>query len=179
MKTLPLPRALYLIKRGPKPEYHRAPFHPVIVCTARHTASWEVGWSGDGGWLWSHDASEEGVGWLLERWNGLNIDYGHVVRGFTLPDGTKAAFDHDRAGTPGSARALLHGAVWWSQDHRVPEWLSNGYGVRLPDDDHSLQMILHDAGTCLLGAAKEDALRDRRDRLPAFPPVDAVRGGEG
>ena len=42
---------VYLIKRGPRPEHHRAPFHPVIVCGKRRVAKWQAGWTGDAAWV--------------------------------------------------------------------------------------------------------------------------------
>jgi hypothetical protein len=129
---------VYLVKRGPRPDYHRAPFHPVIVCGKRWVAKWEAGWTGDAAWVWSHERGTSGGGWLLERWNGLDIDYGHVVRAVTLPDGTDAAFVHE--GTGREPWPLLLGATWWD-DKPMPRWLVQ-YGVLYPMDGFSQQRIL-------------------------------------
>jgi len=61
-------KRLYLIKRGPRPAYHRAPFHPVILCTHKRVADKEVGGTDDGDWLWTKFGwGRNGAGWLLER----------------------------------------------------------------------------------------------------------------
>lgn len=151
-------RTIYLIKRGPKPDYHNAPFHPVVLCDLKRIAEWEAGWTGDRSWVWTHERHHESSGWLLERWEGLEIDYGHVVRGGELPDGTPMAFAHrhrDLGYEPlpdgkfrwlGHAEelqepwTLLAGAVWWS-DSRMPEWIEAA-GVVYPPDHFSQQNIL-------------------------------------
>ena len=130
--------SIYLIKRGPRPEHHKAPFHPVIICGKRRVAHWEAGWSGDAAWVWSHERSVRGGGWLLERWNGFNVDYGHVVRGLTLPDGTLAAFVHEH--TNREPWPLISGAVWWD-DKRMPAWLAE-MGAVYPPDEFTQQRIL-------------------------------------
>ena len=125
---------LFLIKRGPRPDYHNAPFHPVIICTLKGVADWEVGGSDARAWLWSRSISPgPGEGWLLERWNGFNVDYGGVVRAIEMPDGTKAAFVHHHTGR--EPWSLLSKAVWWSE-HEIPDWLAE-LGVKPPDDDFS------------------------------------------
>lgn len=131
---------LYLIKRGPKPEYHNAPFHPVICCANKGVARWQVGATDDRAWLWSQCPCTPGHGLLLERWEGLDIDYGHVVHGFTLPDGTEAAFHHPHHKP--ETWALLSGAIWWSTK-RMPDWLAE-QGVIVAPDDFTRDMIKDD-----------------------------------
>lgn len=131
---------LYLIKRGPKPDYHRAPFHPVIVCDRKPIARWEAGWTGDQAWVWSKYGAgpdEAYSGWLLERWQGLDIDYGHLVRGVTLPDGEHGAFHHP--GARADTWGLLKSATWWSS-RKIPEWLVER-GVVNATDEFSLDRI--------------------------------------
>lgn len=146
-----------LIERGPKPEHHRAPWSPVIICTAKHTANWEVGDSNAQSSLWSLPASEVGGGWLLERYKGFNIDYGSQVKLINLWDGTVAGFAHDRNDKPFT---LLKGAVWWSYDE-MPEWLREA-GVVYPSDEWTKSMIRKDLGSCRLGQSREEKLMDRR-----------------
>lgn len=131
---------IYLIKRAPRPAYHRAPFHPVIICGKRRVAKWEAGWTGDASWVWSHARGEMAGGWLLERWNGFDIDYGHVVRGVLMPDGTDAAFVHEPTGR--EPWTLLDGAVWWD-DQPLPKVLVER-GVIYPPDLYSQQTVLRD-----------------------------------
>lgn len=152
------PKSLFLIKRGPKPEHHNAPFHPVIICTRKHTATWEVGDTGDGGWLWSRSAQDGGEGWLLERWNGFDIDYGHIVHQITMPDGTRAAFCH----VDSEPWQILSQAVWWS-DHEIPEWLAR-FGVTLPEDTFSLADIERDVGMDKLPRKQREKLAEQRGR---------------
>lgn len=130
--------AVYLIKRGPKPGFHRAPYHPVIICAKKPVAKWEAGWTGDAAWLWSHERGVRGGGWLLERWNGFDVDYGHVVRGVAMPDGTPAAFVHESTGR--EPWTLLEGAVWWD-DKKMPGWMEAA-GVIYPPDNFTRQRVL-------------------------------------
>lgn len=163
-------RVLFFIKRGPKPDYHQAPFHPYIICTRKGVATWEAGWTGDRTWLWSHEAADSGSGWLLERWEGLNIDYGHLVRGCSLPDGTHVGFYHkhrdlgydpetkQRLGYAAELQEpwnLLPQAVWWSLDP-IPEWLKD-QGVMVPMDEFSRHRIIEDYSF----ADQQERKRDR------------------
>lgn len=140
MKQPPLPRTLYLVVR---PDHYGEHFHPsnavhrVLLCTEKDIAFWEAGWTGDGASIWTRDSRETGGGFLIERWNGLDIDYGHIVRGGELPDGSKLGFYHEHAG--GTPWEALPSAVWWS-NHRLPDWLHER-GVRIPDDDRSRSRI--------------------------------------
>lgn len=128
--------SIYLVKRGPRPAHHRAPFVPVIVTPRRDAARWEAGYSGEGAWIW--EIVDAASGWLLVRWNGLDIDYGHVVRRVTLPDGDQRAFDH-RHEHP-ETFALAEGAVWWSP-RPMPGWVAE-MGVVYPNDRFTQQTIL-------------------------------------
>lgn len=121
---------LYLVKRGPRPEYHRATFHPVIVTDRKPIAEWEAGWTGDGATVWHHQSSDRCTGWLIVRWCGFDIDYGHIVRSFALPDGTIAAFRHTKDNEPWT---LIAGAVWWSLAP-MPAWLRNLGCIEAPDE---------------------------------------------
>lgn len=128
---------LYLIKRGPRPSYHKAPFHPVVLCCKKRLAKIEAGCTGDRAWVWDRDSHlMNGLGFLLVRWEGLDIDYGHIVRHFVLPDGTKTGFHHSES----EPFQLLNGAVWWDSKP-IPDCLSKR-GVIYPPDDHTQQTIL-------------------------------------
>lgn len=132
--------AVYLIKRGPRPDYHKAPFHPVIVCGKRPVAKWQAGNTGDAAWVWSHERAYRGGGWLLERWNGFDVDYGHVVHSMTMPDGTESAFVHEHTGR--EPWPLLAGAVWWD-NKPIPKWLAEA-GVVYATDDFTQSVIVND-----------------------------------
>lgn len=127
---------LYLIKRQPRPEWHKAPYHPVIICDRKPMAEWEMGHSGEHAYVWMKP-NDISTGWLLVRWNGLDIDYGHVVRSIEMPDGSHAAFFHARDQEPWS---LMAGATWWS-NRVMPSWLVER-NVVYPKDQHSQQSIL-------------------------------------
>lgn len=162
LKRPPLPRTVWLVKHGPGygAHFHESlvpgSVHPVVVCSQRHTAYWEAGATGRGATVWVHDASTGG-GWLIERWNGFDLDYGHVVHGFDLPDGTRSGFVHRH--TEREPWSLLDGAVWWSP-HRMPDWLRED-GVVYPQDSHSRKKIEDLPGLCTLSFAKSDKERER------------------
>lgn len=132
---------IYMIQRpGGKPVWwdNSVPWHPVFITSRRDAAMWLAGYSGEGAWMWVKGEGDEHAGWLLKRWNGLDIDYGHVVRGVKLPDGDVRAFDH-RHEHP-ETFALQEGAVWWSP-RRMPAWLRRA-GTVYPSDRHTQQGIL-------------------------------------
>lgn len=121
---------LYLVKRPPKAVHPQASHHPVIICTNKELAEWEAGYSGERAWMWVQFDGQHS-GWLQLRWEGLVIDYGHVVRSVALPDGTTGAFHH-RSAHP-ETWALLKGAVWFSS-RRMPAWLAAEGAILAPDD---------------------------------------------
>lgn len=172
--------SIYLIKRGPRPEYHRAPFHPIVICDHLKIAKWEAGWTGEGATVWENcDVKYLSAGWLLGRWKGFDIDYGHVVRHLSLPDGTQSAFCHDRDGEPW---ALLSGAVWWSE-RKLPPSLADR-GVRYAPDSFTRNRILDHCcphGTRWVGNTERELKRgeivyassggfNRADEWPDFWP---------
>jgi hypothetical protein len=128
--------SIYLIKRGPKPSWHKAPFHPVVICAKKRVAEFEAGWAGDKSWIWMRRSRViDGEGFLLLRWNGLDIDYGHVVRSTRLPSGVKTGFAHH-----GGPWKLLRGAIWWD-DKPMSASFENA-GVLYPPDYFTQQWIL-------------------------------------
>lgn len=152
---------VYLIKRGPREAYHRAPFHPVIICAKRRVAKWEAGWTGDAAWVWSHERGTGAGGWLLERWNGFDIAYGHVVRGVLMPDGTDAAFVHEH--TNREPWPLIAGAVWWDEK-QIPAWLLEMGAIYAPDkfsQQRILDLIAND------GCSFDDRPRPEHWPVPA------------
>lgn len=155
-------KSLFLVKRGPKPESQKAPYHQVIVCSHRHTAAWEAMGTAEGAWLWEW-SEPPASGMLLLKWKGLDIDYRPVVRGMQLPDGTVAGFQHDRNAEPWT---LLPGAVWWSWKP-MPKWLEP-FGVVTAPDDFSREMIRRDLGDCLLSQSRRESLH--RAKIAAAQP---------
>ena len=153
---------LYFIKRGPRPSYHNAPFHPAILCDRKRVAQQETCYSGNQDSVWVHAAHEDRSGWLLTRWRGLVIEYGHLVRGFTLPDGTLAGFFHlHRSRTADGSQptglnepwSLLPGAIWWSS-RKMPAWIEAA-GVIYPPDCFSQQRILEREALNGAGASRQ------------------------
>lgn len=159
---------LWLIKRGPRPGYHNGIFHPVVICTRKHTAKWEAGDTGTGSWVWSKDnMNERCSGWLLCRWNGFDVDYGPVCHGITMPDGRIAGVDHDRNEEPWT---LLNGAIWWSE-HHMPKWVKNA-GVLLPTDRRTIEMIRNTASWGLPAYREEQFLNTRERQIIAGKLID-------
>jgi hypothetical protein len=139
-EELRMARTFYLVKRGPRSPLHKAPWHPIIVCGKVKVAKWEAADTNEKAWVWSGDG--EG-GWLLERWNGLDICYGGLVKTINLPDGSKAGFFHDRDKEPWT---LLKGAIWWD-DKPLPKMLAE-LGVIETPDDFSKETIRRDIEFC-------------------------------
>ncbi len=63
---------LYLIKRELRPDYHKAPYHPVILCAQRDVADWEAGCTCRHASMWFQWAGQS-AGWLLMRWIGTVV----------------------------------------------------------------------------------------------------------
>ena len=136
----PTVASLYLIQRGPRPDYHRAPFHPVVIADLKRVAKWEAGWSGDCATVWEREGwCYTGAGWLLARWQGMDVDYGHLVRVCSLPGGGRAGFWRDYPAEQ-SVEGLFPGAVWYSI-RKMPKWLEER-GVVYPSDQFTRQHIL-------------------------------------
>jgi hypothetical protein len=131
---------MYLIKRGPKSINHKAPYHPVIICNKLKIAKWEAGGTDKKATVWSHDNTCFESGWLLDRWQGLDLDYFGLVKDVgKMPDGSPSAFYHNRKKEPFT---LIKGAIWWD-DKKMPDWLKNA-GVIYPPDQFTRQCILED-----------------------------------
>jgi len=131
---------MYLIKRGPKHEWHKAPYHPVIICNKKAIAEFEAGDTGDHSWVWERQSVRmDGSGFLLVRWNGFDIDYGNVVHDIgDMPDGTKCDFVHPHTGK--EPWNLLNGAIWWD-DKKIPEDLASAEVIYPPDDFSQSQIM--------------------------------------
>lgn len=157
--------SLYLIKRGPRPDYHKAPFHPVILCRTKTAAEWEAGCTCKRATVWSHHPADKWTGWLLLRWQGLVIDYGPgVMHGCSPADGVNGGFYHDCTAEPWT---LLCGAVWWD-DKQMPERVAEA-GAVYPPDEFTQQRILD-------WIAEEQSERDYRKRLRQAAPNTVVIG---
>jgi hypothetical protein len=154
-------RNFFLVIRGPKSEHHNAPFHPVILCTRRHTAQWESRPSSDGDTVLENMAPDASCwgNWLLVKYKGYDIDYGAVAHYFTLFDGANSRDVSDS----GRIESLLNGATWWSYDE-MPVFV-RALGVKYPEDNFTKQVIWEDLGDCLLGQRKEYELRTKLDKM--------------
>lgn len=152
--------AIYLIKRV-RPNYHKTPFHPIIICGKKKIAKWEAGDTNSKAWVWEHNTPSNCSlnSWLLTRWNGLDIDYGYVIKDVgPLPDGTHTGFFHDRDKEPW---ILIAGAIWWD-NQKMPRVLQD-MGVIYPPDKFTQQRILDDIA--------EDGLSGFGRKIPAYWPV--------
>ena len=129
-------RNVYLVERQSRPNWHRAPYHRVILCDLIAVARAEAGWSGDRASIWEHEWGTTGGGWLVRRWRGLDIDYGYLVRATELPDGSITGFRHRDA----HPWPILAQAVWWSPRPVPDRWAKRG--ISIPDDDFSRSRIL-------------------------------------
>lgn len=166
---------LWLIERKPKPDWHNAPYHQVILCTARHTAEWEGGGSPDGATVWNQcDLRKDSKylhTWFLVRWKGLDC---HTFRGaavyFDLPDGSNTREHSERA------HSLVVGAVWWS-DKPLPQFLRD-LGVIEAPDDFTRELIARDSGLCLLPESRAEKIRQRREKYNGYA-LTSGREGEG
>jgi hypothetical protein len=147
----------YLILRGPKGEHHNAPFHPVILCTRKHTAEWESKRTKEGATVWVNMAPNTAYwgNWLLVKYKGYDIDYGHLAHYFTLFDGKDSREVSDRE----YIEPLLRNAIWWSYDE-MPEFVRE-LGVRYAEDQFTKDWIWEDLGDSSLGHTKEMALKKK------------------
>ncbi len=152
MKT-PFAKSLFLIVRGPKSEFHKAPYHPVIVCSRTHTAKWEAQKTDNGHTVF--ECMADNGNWLLVKYQGYNIDHGNVCSHFTLFDGKESK----EVSSSENIEAYLKNAVWWSYDH-MPKWIEEK-GVSYATDAFTKKRIYDDAGTCLLPYSKEKMLKDK------------------
>ena len=137
-KPQPFASGLYLVVRGPRSEFHKAPYHPIIVCSRQHTARWEGKNTVDGHTIYWNAYPHEGHGnWFLGRYRGYDIN-GNLGPNFVFFDGKTNAELCDYA----TVNAMLNGAVWWSYD-RMPEFVKK-MGVVYAEDDHSKEAIWRD-----------------------------------
>lgn len=153
---------LYLIEQGARYFRGKAPYHPVIICTARHTAKWQAGGSPDGATVWSQSNirqdSKNLHTWFLNKWKGLDCCTFHgAAVYFDLPDGSNTRQHSERAHT------LVSGAVWWS-DKPLPHFLRE-LGVIEAPDDFTRERIADDSGLCLLSESAAEKIRQRREKI--------------
>lgn len=144
-----------MIIRGERSVFHKAPFHPIILVTHKHTYEWEVGNCKDGATAVSLnvDSSYEYPTFQLERYKGyINDSNSH----FTLFDGTETLefLKSDYL------KDCLKKAVWWS-DQEPPEWLKPNFA----EDDFTKEDIAQDRGTCLLTNKAEEKFLERREKF--------------
>ena len=145
-KKLSRANNVFLIIRGEKSEFHKAPFCPIILCSRRHTAEWESGNTEDGSTvLYNYSLTDEG-NWILTKYKGYGIKSNGFIKLF---DGNDSYGVSDR----NHINELLKDAVWWSYDE-IPTWLLQK-GVKYPSDDFTKRLIVEDYGTCLMPHSKE------------------------
>jgi len=133
--------AFYIVKRD-ETHWRTATRPSVMLCTRRDVARWIAGATDEKSWIWE-SGGDDHAGLLLVRWQGLDIDYGHVVRLMELPDGDQRAFDHE-AKRP-ETWALFQQATWWSP-RRMPAWVEKR-GAKYPTEQKQFRAILLDYET--------------------------------
>ena len=101
----------------------------VQIFTKERDAKEAASGSAELAYIWLHDYWDGGGGWLITRWNGLDIDYSPLVMSFKLPDDSVTGFVHKGNEKPWS---LLFDAVWKSEQ-RMPKWLKD-LGVKVVRD---------------------------------------------
>ncbi len=137
-KQHPLAKGLYLVIRGPKSEFHKAPYHPIIVCSRQHTARWESKNTTDGHTVYWNAYPHKGHGnWFLGRYKGYEMS-GNLGPSFVFFDGcvNSDLCNHQKV------NELLNGAVWWSYD-RMPDFVKE-MGVVHVEDDFTKEWIWRD-----------------------------------
>lgn len=154
MKKTPIARSIYLIIRGAKPDHHNAPFHPVIICTRKHTAKWEAGHTEEGATVFENLSPMDGGNWLLVRYKGYDIN-GGAARYHILFDGKESRE------VSNISNEVIQNAVWWSDNH-PPKWIAD-IGVTYAKDDHTKKTISHDSGLCLLAYNEGKKIENKRD----------------
>ena len=71
-KKLSSANNVFLIIRGERSEFHKAPFCPIVLCSRRHTSEWEAGNTEDGCTvLYNYSPADEG-NWILTKYKGYN-----------------------------------------------------------------------------------------------------------
>lgn len=140
-------RNLFLIIRGDKPIYHNAPYHPIIICTRKHTAQWESkGVENGATLLYNAEGNCESCNWFLGKYKGYTCENGCH---FTLFDGVETkSFTREKV-----INEYVKKSVWWSND-KMPKWIED-LGVKIPSDDFSQKRIKEDVGICLLPFSKQ------------------------
>lgn len=147
-------KRLCMIIRGERSVHHKAPFHPVILVTRKHTYEWEVGDCTDGVTAveLNINSSYEHPTFHLLRYKGyINDSNKH----FKLFDGT----DTKEFLKSEYLKECLKKAIWWS-DQEPPEWLKPNFA----EDDFTKESIEADMGTCLLPNSQEEKLLERKEK---------------
>lgn len=157
MKKPKLQKSLFLIIRGDRPINHKAPYHPIILCTRYHSMLWESRGTREGHTVLSCCVPDvKGSSWALLRYKGFIIDGLNETQSIVLFDGVKA---ND------AVKKLLENipnAIWFSYD-KMPEWIKD-MGVKYPDDDFTRRRIEDDPGTCLtMSCQKENDFKLSRE----------------
>lgn len=152
----PKARNLFLIIRGKQSEFHKAPFHQIILCTRKHVAKWEAGDVVKGATvIYNAMGNHEGANWFLAQYKGYGCDCNQY---FTLFDGV----DSRELTSTENIHKLLKNATWWSYDE-MPSWIER-LGVKPPTDDFSKKQILDDLGDCLLPISKQGIVQKLEDK---------------
>ena len=157
MKKPRLQQSLYLIIRGPKHQNHKAPYHPIILCTRYHAMLWESRRTREAHTVLSCSCPDaKGSNWALLRYKGFIIDGQNETQDMLLFDGLNAR---------DAVKQLLEHiseSVWYSYD-KMPDWVKE-MGVKYPEDSFTRRRIENDPGTCLtMSCQKEEDFKISRE----------------
>lgn len=151
------PSGLWLIIRGKQPDYHNAPYHPIILCSRKHTAEWESRDVTKGATvLYNAGGTDRSGNWFLGRYKGYDCDTNQY---FTLFDGVDTGDFTDKTRIE---TEVISKAVWWSYD-LMPDWIRK-LGCKFPNDEFTKRMILDDSGTCIMSESKSLKYEKRREK---------------
>jgi len=167
----------YLVIRGKKSAHHKAPYHPIILCTRRHTADWESHRTSEGHTVIVCMAPDSlsCSNWLVVKYKGYDIDYRTVTANFKLFDGKRT----NEVSARSEIDKYLKKAVWFSYDD-MPDDLKNK-GVKYAKDDFTKARIWEDTGTLINSSSQYNLCASvaAMDRLPSVEerktPVSAGR----
>lgn len=148
-------RKIAMIIKGDKPEHHKAPFHPIVLVTRKHTYDWESGTCKDGYTTVNVWGNENGVWFHLEKYKGYVVD--EMKSHFTLFDGTytKDFLQGDYL------KDCFKKAIWWSDQH-PPTWLKGK--LNFAKDSFTINMIKEDNGLCLLSESVQDRIINIKEK---------------
>lgn len=155
MMKLQKAKGMVMIIRGERSKFHKAPFHPIIIVTRKHTYQYEVGHSNEG--ATAVEISIDGPHFNLLRYKGYIVD---AIGHYNLFDGvyTKDFLESIYL------KECLAKAVWWS-DQKPPHWLEPNFA----EDSFTKDKIETDSGMYLLTESEQERLLRVKEKYDLAP----------